>query len=253
METQIERDFYRDKILQLDKPITEKILRKYRSPWQFLRPLFWRLFGFVARHLTTKGSGLENLPQRGPFIIASNHSSSLDFGVVAWLLPPQIRKHIYVMAWEGFFKFPFFYVGWGIKIATNCFAMRGEGNYFKGLREAAQLLRLGRVVYFFPEGNRTQNGRLLPFKYGLGFLATELGVPVVPVYIKGAFEALRPGTIFLKKIPVRIYFGKPISSKKPSDTSGLFQAELYQEFSNKIRAEIFKLQQQTPLLESKSS
>lgn len=249
METQKARDFYRDKILQLDMPVAESFLKKYTSPWRILRPFFWWLFGFIARYLSTRGAGRENLPEQGPFILASNHTSSLDYGLVAVLLPPKIRKDVFVMAWEGFFKFPFFYVGWGIKIATNCLAMRGEGNYFKGLREAAQLLRLGKIVYLYPEGNRTQDGELLPFKYGLGFLATELNVPVVPVYIEGAFEALRPGTIFLKKVPVRIYFGQPIIPEKPtgrekaSDVSEEFRTEIYQKFSNKVREEILKLRE----------
>lgn len=249
MEIQKARDFYRDKILQLDQPVAERFLRKYRSPWRILRPLFWWLFCFIARYLSPQGVGRENLPEQGPFILASNHTSSLDYGLVGWLLPVRIRKDVFVMAWEGFFKFPFFYVGWGIKIATNCLAMRGEGNYFKGLREAGQLLRLGKIVYLYPEGNRTQDGELLPFKYGLGFLATELAVPVVPVYIEGAFEALRPGTIFFKKAPVSVCFGQPVIPEKPadrektSDVSEEFRTEVYQKFSNKIREEILKLRE----------
>jgi 1-acyl-sn-glycerol-3-phosphate acyltransferase len=87
-------------------------------------------------------------------------------------------------------------------------------------RRATEALRRGRSFAVFAEGTRTRDGRVLPFKKGAFHMAIEAGVPVVPVSIDGAFEAMPPGSLRLGRVPVRVVIHDPIP------TAGLTVADV---------------------------
>jgi long-chain acyl-CoA synthetase len=98
-----------------------------------------------------------------------------------------------------------------------------------------------KALCLFPEGGRTFDGKLLPFKKGVGILSKELHVPLVPTLIEGTFEVLPRGAIRPKLRKIKVTFGKPIYpneidfSGKPPDT------DEYEWVVSKLREVIFKM------------
>jgi 1-acyl-sn-glycerol-3-phosphate acyltransferase len=85
-------------------------------------------------------------------------------------------------------------------------------NYLvRALQASARILRDGRILCLFPEGERSADGRVRPFRKGTGILVRELEVPVVPAYISGAFEAWPRGQAWPRVHPLHVRFGAMIS------------------------------------------
>jgi long-chain acyl-CoA synthetase len=93
----------------------------------------------------------------------------------------------------------------------------------RALLISGYVLKEGKAICLFPEGGRTFDGKLLPFKKGVGILSTELDAPLVPTLIEGTFEVLPRGSIWPKFRKIKVTFGKPIYpgeidfSPKPAD------------------------------------
>ncbi|MBO4618947.1 MAG: AMP-binding protein [Victivallales bacterium] len=161
-----------------------------------------------------EGTGLENLPDT-PFILAPNHQSFLDsFFLTAVLAPKTIRdaysyataKHINGVLARHFAR------------THNVIVMDLNGDIRRSLQTLAVALRQGKIVSIFPEGTRSMDGSLSPFKPAFAILAKELNVPVVPVAIQGAYEMFPRG----KRWPrygqnVRVNF-LPRILPQPTDT-----------------------------------
>ena len=92
------------------------------------------------------------------------------------------------------------------------------------MKRCLKALKNNEIVAIFPEGTRTSNGEIGEFKKTFAILSKELGVPVVPVSIKGAFEAMPKGTIFPRPKPVKVEFLKPIYPNSRS----------YQDLTNEV-------------------
>ncbi|RME11153.1 MAG: 1-acyl-sn-glycerol-3-phosphate acyltransferase, partial [Aquificota bacterium] len=86
----------------------------------------------------------------------------------------------------------------------------------ESLQKTAWVLRLGRVVVIFPEGARTRDGNLLPFRKGFAILSKELGVPVLPVALIGTYESMSIYNRFPRPRKIRVVFGKPVSPEGKS-------------------------------------
>ena len=182
--------------------------------WSFVHPhsnLVVRLGRVWSRALlATVGArvryhGLEHLPHDSPCILLSNHASVVDI----WVLFPIIPEATRFVAKEVLFRTPF--LGWALH-ATG-FVPIDRANRTRAIRsleEAAARIRRGRSVVMFPEGTRSPDGRLLPFKKGAFYLAVSAGVPVVPITIVGANERVKPGSIRVRTGPVDVYVDHPI-------------------------------------------
>jgi len=163
---------------------SEDILKKFNYPHRFLRPLFFVLFGIFLRvYCRIKVKGIENLPEDPPYILAPNHSSSLDYPIVAWAVGKK-RKDLYVLATKFFYDMPF--ARFFMKIASNLQRLDIDNDFLSGMKVAAAILKQGKSLYINPEGTRSETGIILPFRPGVGMLACELNVPIVPVYIHNA-------------------------------------------------------------------
>ena len=151
--------------------------------------------------------GRENLRGGGPFIFAPNHSSHLDTPLLLAALPLHLRlKTRVAAAFDYFFDRP--WKGALVRLVLNAvpFVRRGEGCQ-ASLLATCQLVRQGHSLVIFPEGTRTSNGHLQPFKHGIGRLVAGSGVAVVPVWIDGTFASLPKGRRWPRRQSVKITFG----------------------------------------------
>ena len=139
--------------------------------------------------------GAKNAPEAGAFLIASNHESHLDMGLIKHALGG--REIVALAAKDYFFDTPgrrFFFLHF-----TNLLPFNRRARLKESLQAAAQVLAGGRPLLLFPEGTRTRDGQMLPFKSSLGYLALNNGVDVLPVWIDGAFEAWPKGTMLPRR------------------------------------------------------
>ncbi|WP_432572957.1 lysophospholipid acyltransferase family protein [Kineococcus sp. SYSU DK005] len=156
----------------------------------------------------------------GPAVIVANHSSHLDTPVLLEALGPRRRRRVAVAAAADYF----FDVWWrsapsGLVIGTFPLDRRGG----PGANASSRLLADGWSLVIFPEGGRSYTGEMRPFKKGAAYLALEAGVPVVPVALRGTFEAMPPRQNWPTKGRPRIgvTFGEPLHGK-PGERAGDF-------------------------------
>ncbi len=149
---------------------------------------------FFWIYFRIKSTGVQNIPD-GPVIIAPNHQSFFDSIFVASYLRNNIIKDTYFYAKEKHVK-----RGWMKYLASrhNIIIMDLNRDLKLSIQKMGEVLKKNKNLIIFPEGTRTLDGKLGDFKKTFAILSKELNVPVIPVSIKGAFEALPKGAIFPK-------------------------------------------------------
>jgi long-chain acyl-CoA synthetase len=160
------------------------------------------------RFLDVKISGSEHVPIQGAFIVASNHTSHLDMGLVKHALGAQGERMSALAARDYFFDKPLKRAYFGH--FTNLLPMEREGSIRESLRLAAQALRRGRHLLIFPEGTRSLDGELMPFLPSVGYLALSNQVDILPMYLAGTHEAMPKGTARIERKPLRVAIGAAI-------------------------------------------
>ncbi len=163
--------------------------------------------------------GLDRLP-RGASIVMANHSSNLDPPVLIPLLPGRVV--IYLKA--SLMRIPV--LGYAMRLAGFIPVTRdGSVEAAKAVSAAAQReLQRGSCLVVFPEGTRSPDGALLPFKKGPFFLAMESGAPVVPVSIAGATRMLPKGSTKLQSGTITVTFHAPLDPADYADKEALMEA-----------------------------
>ena len=152
--------------------------------------------------------GLEHIPRAGPLIIVPNHQTFAD----PPLITIPVHRPIHYMAWNRLFAVP----GFGRLIRRlRAFPVEIETSDGRAVREAVRLLRAGEVLMIFPEGGRTPDGQLQPFKLGAFRLAVAHDSPVLPVTIAGAWEAWPPGRTLPRPGRITITY-HPVERPKPA-------------------------------------
>ena len=197
--------------------------------WETGGPLFRRFFDLRA-------DGLKHLPQDRPYLIAANHASHLDGACVYEAVRSHV-DHLNIATSEHYLADAEF--RWFLYTFVNAVPFDGHGNFADGLVRARQSVGVRRPMLVFPEGTRSVNGQLQPFKAGVGLLAYELGAPVVPLHIAGTHEALPKGTRTPSRHPLRLLFGLPLettSFKEHSET--LSPYEIYYEIAAALKRQI---------------
>lgn len=169
--------------------------------------------------LPLRYSGVEKLPQT-PFLICPNHQSFLDGPLLISILPKRVIDHIFILGYTDYWKGAI--MGFVAKM-SRIVAVDADANLVQALQVGAVGLKKGKVLLVFPEGTRTIDGKLGDFKKGSAILATELGIPIVPVGLKGAYEMWPRGGSF-RRHPVEIRFGEPIDPKRFSSAADPYAA-----------------------------
>jgi 1-acyl-sn-glycerol-3-phosphate acyltransferase len=140
----------------------------------------WSRLGLAMNGVTVTLTGTEHLPE-GPVIFMSNHQSNFDIFSLLAAMPRQIHW----IAKKELFEIPFF--GHSMRRGGYIPLDRSDGRKaLQSMDEAAATIHQGKSVVLFPEGTRTPDGSLLPFKRGGFILARKAAVPVVPVTINGS-------------------------------------------------------------------
>jgi 1-acyl-sn-glycerol-3-phosphate acyltransferase len=140
----------------------------------------WGRLGLALNLVKVTVSGAEHLPD-GPIIFMSNHQSNFDILSLLAAMPRQF----YWIAKKELFEIPVF--GHSMRRGGYIPLDRGDGRKaLHSMDEAAAAIQQGKSVVLFPEGTRTPDGNLLPFKRGGFILARKADVPVIPVTINGS-------------------------------------------------------------------
>lgn len=182
--------------------------------------------------------GEENIPPTDRVIIAPNHASYLDGFVVVLSLPFARFRNMYLLGisdfFTGFLKSRFAKIAHVIPIDSSSYLNRA-------LQTSAYVLRRGCSLCVFPEGGRSADGALLEFKKGVGILAVEMGVPVIPAYIKGAFEALPRSASWPKPVKITITFGAPLSAADLDPARKPASMDDYEYFASVLQEKVREL------------
>ena len=201
--------------------------------WTLRWPVTWARL--VAQYLLIRPAmillgwprieGRDNLRScNGPLLVVCNHISDVDIGFVQTALPARLRHRIATAtrgedlealrtpaAGRGFFARIVDRAKWVIGVSLlNLFPLPREAGFRQSLAYAGEAVDRGYSVLVFPEGRHTADGKINPFGAGIGLLANNLGIPVLPMRIVGLFEVKQAGRKFARPRQIEARIGKPM-------------------------------------------
>jgi 1-acyl-sn-glycerol-3-phosphate acyltransferase len=160
---------------------------------------------FISLYFQTKGIGIENIPESGPFVVVSNHASFLDPYLIGYT---STEREVGFMAKEELFRVPLF--GSIIKYC-GAFPVKRGGHDAEAIQQFHDFLHSGKPLVIFLEGTRTLNGELQPAKKGVGMLLYNAKVPVIPAYIDGTFKCWPKGKLLPRPGHTSVNYGPAVS------------------------------------------
>lgn len=180
-----------------------------------------------------KIKGLENIPRKGAFIIASNHTSNLDPIAVG----ASCNRKVNFMGKEELFKNKIFasYLN-----KLNVFPLRRYASDSRALREAIRRLKNDAGLLLFPEGTRSKDGDIKEAKIGVSVLSVTARAPVVPCYIKGSNKIWPSKSHFFHKGKLQVLYGRPLL---PPVVKKDAKKENYYEFAQVVMSHIKTLKE----------
>ena len=149
-------------------------------------------------------NGMENIPRKGSFILCANHQSYIDF----FILGSIMKRRVYFLAGEVFFKRKLWYplVKWTGQIQVN----RNSKDKSQVYSAVDRLFEKENILCIFPEGTRSRSGKLQHGYNGAVKFAYKYRIPIIPIGIKGSFEAWPPQKKMPKIKKVNINIGRLI-------------------------------------------
>ena len=174
--------------------------------------------------------GRDNIPKTGPFVLISNHQSYLD----PMLCDIPLKRRVNFLARESLFHHWLF--GRMITSVGTIPVKLGEAD-ISAMRKVIDVLKQGRGVALFPEGTRSHDGKITPFKPGFGLLCRRGGAAVVPVVIDGAFECWPRHKKLFSHGSIVVTYGKAISAEKAKKMGDEKLAEVLTETLRRMQSE----------------
>lgn len=181
-----------------------------RNPARYLvTPAF---LTFVRIYTRLRIEGLNHIPASGPFLLAANHQSHADTAVVFATLSPELRSRVVAAAAAEYF-FDKSFRQWISRTLFNVVPVeRKPARGADPLRHVRRALREGYGLLIFPEGTRSMNGSLGPFRSGIGRVIAEFpGLPIIPTWIDGTQRVMPKGVLIPRPHQVAVHFGAPIT------------------------------------------
>ncbi len=178
--------------------------RDGRIAYKIARLWTWAILKIGGIRLKVKG--LSGLDSEHPYVFISNHQSNIDIPVLFHSLRGfQLRW----VAKKELIYVPIF--GWAFWASKHILVDRSSrSKAMASIKEAREKVKGGISVVFFPEGTRSSNGRLLPFKRGGFLLALKTRIPIVPITIKGSGALLPKGDWRIRNGEIEVIVGEPI-------------------------------------------
>lgn len=170
----------------------------YRTTRRLLGPI-------VKRYFRMDWQGIEHIPASGGVVLACNHLSNLDPVLLAAACPRQISY----LAKIELFKVP---ILGSLVRRYGAIPLRRSASDPEAIRLAEHVLEQGQLLALFPEGTRSRDGQLKPFRFGAARMALKYEVPLVPAAIIGTEAAMPAGAKFPRRVTVRLAFGPPIET-----------------------------------------
>jgi 1-acyl-sn-glycerol-3-phosphate acyltransferase len=205
----------------LRRPMSKRSLRS-QLWYQFLRSEIY-IAGVLAYGV--RYFGRENIPKNGPVLVVSNHQSHFD--------PPLIGtgclRRMNYLARETLFRvFP---LGRLIR-SLDAIPIDREGLGLNGIKESLRRLKRGEMVLIFPEGTRTRDGEVGPFRPGFTVLAARSKASILPVAIEGAFHAWPRYQKLPRLGTIHVLYGPPIAAEMVASCD---ERELLTEVERRVR------------------
>jgi 1-acyl-sn-glycerol-3-phosphate acyltransferase len=188
-----------------------------------------------------RSAGSHHMPQEGPVLILANHESFLDPLAVGL----AVRRKTHYLAKKTLFKGAF---GDYLR-SVGCVAVDQDGVAKEGLKTSVDLLKSGKALLIFPEGERAWDGKMQPFKPGVWLVLRRAPVTIVPVGVAGAHEAYPRGAKAPKFSPmfwpanghaVSACVGKPI---RPEEYAHLERESLLEMLFERVKSEVARAEQ----------
>ncbi|HOW35583.1 MAG TPA: AMP-binding protein [Candidatus Omnitrophota bacterium] len=205
----------------------------------FVKTLVYLVFKMVFRFTA---AGRNNLSSVGPYVICCNHASYLDAFAILSALPFRLAFNTYFIGSKEIFDHPL--LKWSIRLA-RIIPIDPSSELIKAMQASAHVLKHGKILCLFPEGQRSIDGQVKTFKKGTGILVKELGINVVPAAIDGAYEAWPRSARFPKPHPIKVIFGKPMAAQillsSSTESAGDNKSN---SIARRIREEVLLLKQQ---------
>jgi long-chain acyl-CoA synthetase len=202
--------------------------------------MVWRISNFgilspIKKIFVKEVIGMENIPKNPPFIIASNHANYLDGFIILKIMYDKFKQKTHYVSHPGRFgrKLPkFIYLKYAGCIPTDV----PEEEFFANVKSA---LKNDKIVGIFPEGRYTKDGSIKSFKIGVGRMALESSVPILPVALQGTYDVC-PGPKLIPKFKkvVKVVIGKPIN---PNNIGKERNIEIYLKIASEVETEVKKL------------
>jgi len=216
---------------------------------QFLKAIGNKTVDFAQRALyerllRTKYEGRANIPYHSNFIVAANHVSHLDMGLVKMALDDAGEDLVALAAADYFFdtKYKRAYM----ENFTNLVPMERTGSLRQSLRHARSFLDRGYNALIFPEGTRSMTGQMADFKPVIGYLALASRVGILPIYLVGTYEAFPKGSTVLKSRDVGARIGRFVPAEELEEmTKGMARSEAYRLIAEYVRNEVVNLRDRT--------
>lgn len=192
------------------------------STWRIHTKVVHLMHKFLRNHNDLEINGIENLPLGGQFIMAPNHQSAIDGNICTAGLSDYTLRNTYYYATEEHIK------GYLLQLIArhNNVILMQHQNLKDSILRMAKVLKMGKNIVIFPEGARTHDGQMQTFKKTFAILSKELDIPIIPVRIEGAYEAMPRGTKHLGRNKITVTYLPVI---KPTEDI------TYQQLSDKVR------------------
>jgi long-chain acyl-CoA synthetase len=231
--------------LREPQALLDEAQRRWLQPSGIFAQTFGLFLYVLARllmqrvfHLTIAGEA--HIPNVGPYILAANHESLLDPVVIAVALGRERLRRTCWGGWTGImFNSP---IKRAFSRAMHVLPVDLRKGPLFTLALAAAAMQEGYNLVWFPEGERSSTGELLPFRAGIGLLAWAHLTPLIPVWIEGSGKALPPGAKWPRRIGLGITFGAPLDPKQLEQrgTGG----QPHERVANALREEMVRLRTQ---------
>jgi long-chain acyl-CoA synthetase len=201
---------------------------------------------FYEKFLHTRHEGQAHIPAHTNFIVAPNHTSHLDMGLVKMALGEAGKDMVALAAADYFFdnKYKRAYMD----NFTNLVPMERSGSLRQSLRHARSFLERGYNALIFPEGTRSLTGEIADFKAIIGYLALTCKVGILPIYVYGTYEAMPKGSNLIRSRDIGTRIGRYLSFEELEEmTKGMSRAEAYRLIAALTHHEVENLRDGTRL------